>query len=84
MPMRNTRTRASNKPSGAPTTSASTKPVRKSCVELRNCAMKAPRVIICQSRTSVSENGTMKALLVARPAISQSASPAKTLSQTGM
>ena len=45
--------------------------------------MNSPRVINCQSRTSVSENGTMKALLVERPAISQSASPAKMLSQTG-
>ncbi len=45
--------------------------------------MNSPRAINCQSRTSVSENGTMKAALVERPAISHSASPAKTLSQTG-
>jgi hypothetical protein len=39
--------------------------------------------VSCQSRTNVSENGTMKAALVERPAISQIAKPAKTLSQTG-
>ena len=45
--------------------------------------MNSPRAISCQSRTSVSENGTMKAALVERPAISHSDEPAKTLSQTG-
>ena len=35
-------------------------------------AMNSPPVINCHSRTSVSENGTMKAALVERPAISHS------------
>src|SRR5512141_2819767 len=83
MPMRSTRTRANSSPSGAPTTNASRKPVRKSSADSKNWVMNSPRVISCQSRTSVSENGTMKALLVARPAISQSRRPARTLAQTG-
>ncbi len=52
-------------PSGAPTISASTKPVRNSSAESKNWVMNSPRVTSCQSRTSVSENGTMKAALVA-------------------
>src|SRR5665213_2581843 len=83
MPMRSRRTRASSMPSGAPTISASTKPVRKSSAESKSWPRNSPRVMSCQSRTSVSENGTMKAALVKRPAISQRATPAKTLSQTG-
>ena len=45
--------------------------------------MNSPLVTSCQSRTSVSENGTMKAALVLRPAISHRAMPAKMLSQNG-
>ena len=45
--------------------------------------MNSPRVMSCQSRTSVSENGTMKARLVERPATSQRAMPARRLSQNG-
>ena len=37
--------------------------------------MNSPLATSCQSRTSVSENGTMKAALVLRPAISQRAMP---------
>src|ERR1051325_2895014 len=84
MPIRSTRTRANSKPTGAPTTSASRKPVRKSSADSNSWLMKLPRVISCHSRTSVSENGTMKARLVERPAISQMARPARTLSSTGL
>ena len=69
-------------PSGMPTISARMKPARNSFVESRSC-VKLPLTTSCQSRTSVSENGTMKALLALRPAISQTAIPANTLIQTG-
>ena len=59
------------------------KPVRKSFAESRNWARNSPPAISCQSRTMVSENGTMKAALVERPAISHNASPAMILSQNG-
>ena len=45
--------------------------------------MNSPRETSCQSRTKVSENGTMKAALVLRPAISQRAMPARMLIQIG-
>ena len=45
--------------------------------------MNSPVATNCQSRTSVSENGTMKAALVKRPAISQRAMPASELIQNG-
>ena len=83
MPMRSTRTRASSMPSGAPTASASTKPVRNSSLESSSWLMNSPREISCQSRTRVSDNGTMKAALVLRPAISHSAMPARMLIQSG-
>ncbi len=45
--------------------------------------MNSPPAMSCQSRTKVSENGTMKAALVERPAISQRAMPASRLAQNG-
>src|SRR6185312_15124821 len=83
MPTRMLRTRASRTPSGAPTIRARKKPVRNSSAESKNCGMNSPLAMSCQSRAIVSENGTMKAALVERPAISQSARPAAILSQKG-
>ena len=83
MPMRSTRTRASSMPSGMPTTSARMKPVRNSCAESRNWLMNSPVSTNCQSCTRVVENGTMKAGLVLRPAISQTAMPMAMLIQNG-
>jgi hypothetical protein len=45
--------------------------------------MKLPLTVSCQRRAIVVENGTMKAGLELRPAISQSAMPAKRLNQNG-
>ena len=43
MPMRRTRTRASSRPSGAPTISARKKPVRNRSAESSSCLKKSPR-----------------------------------------
>jgi hypothetical protein len=45
--------------------------------------MKLPLTVSWQRRAIVVENGTMKAGLVLRPAISQTAMPAKMLNQNG-
>ena len=66
-----------------PTTSARMKPLRNSLPESSSCVRNSPPFTSCQSRTTVSENGTIKAALVLRPAISQRVMPAKMLIQNG-
>src|SRR5450432_2246183 len=70
-------------PNGMPTISASTNPVKNSFADSRNWRMNSPLHTNCQSATTVAENGTMKAWLVLRPAISQAPMPMARLIQTG-
>src|SRR6266540_2340594 len=75
--------RANNRPAGMPTPIAAASPVINSVAESRNWTQSCPDARSSHSRTSVAENGTMKAALVLRPTTSHSAMPAIRLSQNG-